>query len=232
MPEQESIYKSEAEGYERLIGHEDHKGNLVPALTRIAPIRGKTILDLGTGTGRFVRALSGMAGKTVAVDISAHMLRYARSRLPDSIHRSWGLVVGDNRRLPLRSEFADVAVAGWSFGHATVWYADHWRDEIGACIREMTRVLRRGGTAIICETLGTGSLEPDPPTPTLADYYEYLESEMGFNRRHISTDYKFSSLDEAVETIRFFFGDELAEKVKANHWTIVPEWTGIWWRKV
>jgi hypothetical protein len=96
----------------------------------------------------------------------------------------------------------------------------------------MTRVLRRGGTAIICETLGTGSLEPHPPTPTLSDYYDYLESEMGFNRRHISTDYKFSSLDEAVETIRFFFGDELAEKVKANHWTIVPEWTGIWWRKV
>ncbi len=230
MPEQESIYKSEAEGYERLIEHEDYQGNLVKALTGIVPIQGKTVLDLGTGTGRFARALSGLAGQTFAIDISAHMLQFARAMLLKDRPPKWALLVGDNRCLPLRSRFADVVIAGWSFGHATVWHGDRWRDEIGACIGEMMRVLRRGGTAIICETLGTGSWEPRAPTPTLADYYRYLESEMGFERKGISTDYKFSSIDEAAETIRFFFGDELADRVKTNRWSIVPEWTGIWWR--
>jgi ubiquinone/menaquinone biosynthesis C-methylase UbiE len=232
VPEQESIYKSEAEGYERLIEHEDYQGNLIRALAGIVPMQGKTVLDLGTGTGRFVRALSGSVGKAIAIDISAHMLQFARAMLLQASARSWGLVVGDNRCLPLQSRFADVVIAGWSFGHATVWHRDRWRDEIGACMGEMTRVLRRGGTAIICETLGTGSLEPRAPTPTLADYYHYLESELGFERKQVSTDYKFSSLGEAVETIRFFFGDELAEKVKTNRWSVVPEWTGIWSRTV
>jgi ubiquinone/menaquinone biosynthesis C-methylase UbiE len=232
VPEQQSIYESEAEGYERLIAHEDYRGNLLKAVAGIVPLKGKTILDLGTGTGRFIRALSGSAGRIFAVDISAHMLEFARARLLKESSSNWGVLVGDNRRLPLKSHLADVVIAGWSFGHATVWYGDRWRDEIGACLDEARRVLRPGGTAIICETLGTGSLEPHPPTAVLADYYQMLETELGFKRRQISTDYRFSSMEEAVETIGFFFGEELAERVETNRWRIVPEWTGIWWRRL
>ena len=231
MPEQDLIYRNEAESYERLILREDHEGNLIRALQEIVSVRGKTVVDLGAGTGRFTRALAGSARRIIAIDISRHMLKLARERMPEGRPGNWGFVVGDNRRLPFRSRIADIAIAGWSFGHATVWYGDHWRDEIGACIDEMTRVLGRGGTAIICETLGTGSLEPRPPSPTLAEYYRLLETELQFHRMQISTDYKFSSLDEAVGTIRFFFGDELADKVAMNRWIVVPEWTGIWWRK-
>lgn len=232
MPEQDLIYQSEAEGYDRLIEHEDHRGNLASAFREIVDLEGRTVIDLGTGTGRFVRALAGSAARLIGTDISPHMLQFARSKLPQDRRRRWTLVVADNRRLPLTPRMADVAIAGWSFGHATVWHGDRWREQISACVAEMTRVLRRDGTAIICETLGTGSLEPHPPTPTLSEYYRYLESEMGFARKDISTDYKFDSLDEAVETIRFFFGDTLAEKVAMNRWIIVPEWTGIWWRRV
>ena len=231
VPEQDLIYKKEAEGYERLILREDHEGNLIRALQEIVSVKGKTVFDLGAGTGRFTRALAGSARRIIAIDISRHMLDLARGKMPEGGPGNWELVVGDNRCLPFRSRIADIAIAGWSFGHATVWYGDHWRDEIGACIDEMTRVLGRGRTAIICETLGTGSLEPRAPTPVLADYYHALETELGFDRRQISTDYKFSSLDEAVTTMRFFFGDDLADKVAMNRWIVVPEWTGIWWRK-
>ena len=65
----------------------------------------------------------------------------------------------------------------------------------------------------------------------MAAYYRFLESEWGFTRGVVPTDYRFTSLEEAVETIGFFFGDELAAKVKANRWVIVPEWTGVWWRR-
>jgi ubiquinone/menaquinone biosynthesis C-methylase UbiE len=111
-----------------------------------------------------------------------------------------------------------------------VWYEERWRDEIDPAVREMMRLLRPGGTAIICETLGTGTLEPAPPTPTLEAYYHFLETEWGFARSVVPTDYQFATLEEAVETIQFFFGAELAQRVRRNRWTIVPEWTGIWWR--
>ncbi len=38
-------------------------------------------------------------------------------------------------------------------------------------------------------------------------------------------------MQEAAELSDFFFGGELAEKVKNNRWTILPECTGILWRE-
>jgi ubiquinone/menaquinone biosynthesis C-methylase UbiE len=232
MPEQHLIYQTEAEGYERLIRHEDYRGNLMRALLEITSPRGGTIVDLGAGTGRFIRALTGAASRIFAMDISFHMLTFARAKLLSAGPERWGLVVGDNRCLPVQSRFADIAIAGWSFGHATVWHSDQWRDDVARYISEMTRVLRQGGTAIICETLGTGCVDPAAPTPALAAYYRYLESELGFGRKQVSTDYQFPSVGEAAETIGFFFGAELAAKVRTNGWSIVPEWTGIWWRTI
>ncbi len=230
MPEQEEIYQSQAEGYDRLIQREDHQGNLLPALEAIVRLRGSVVIDVGAGTGRFTCMVSPMARLVVGLDQSTAMLRVARARLEGQASRAWHLSVGENRALPIRSEAADIVLAGWTFGHATVWYEERWRDEIDPAIREMMRLLRPGGTAIICETLGTGSAEPAPPTPTLEAYYQFLEIEWGFARRVVPTDYQFATLEESVETIQFFFGEELAARVRRNRWTIVPEWTGIWWR--
>ena len=39
--------------------------------------------------------------------------------------------------------------------------------------------------------------------------------------------------DETLEYLaRFFFGDELGDKVRQNNWVILPECTGIWWRRI
>jgi hypothetical protein len=37
---------------------------------------------------------------------------------------------------------------------------------------------------------------------------------------------------EAEELTRFFFGDELANRIKNEGLLIVPECTGIWWKTV
>ena len=47
----------------------------------------------------------------------------------------------------------------------------------------------------------------------------------------IRTDYRFASVQEAVELTRFFFGDELADRVRVEDWLVLPENTGIWWRR-
>jgi hypothetical protein len=71
-------------------------------------------------------------------------------------------------------------------------------------------------------------LTPAPPTPGLANYYAWLENEWGFSRQQIQTDYQFWDLDEAIELANFFFGAELADKVRENNWVRLPEWTGVW----
>lgn len=230
MPEQAEVYRQHAAHYERLVAREDYQGNILPALEAIRPLAGLEVVEMGAGTGRFTAMLAPLARRIVALDNSRHMLGVAQAKLRGIGSGNWSLCVGDNRRLPLAPACADVALAGWSFGHATVWYEDRWRDEIGRALAEMGRVLRPGGTAVIFETLGTGSEEPKPPTETLAAYYAYLEGEQGFSSTWIRTDYRFESLAEAEELARFFFGDDMAAQVAANEWVILPECTGIWWR--
>jgi hypothetical protein len=108
---------------------------------------------------------------------------------------------------------------------------EQWRAQVASAIGQMQRALRPAGTVVIIETLGTGSTEPAPPSPELAEYYAWLEREQGFERVEIRTDYQFATLEAAAKLTGFFFGDEFARRVVAEQWTRVPECTGIWWRR-
>ncbi|MBI3165497.1 MAG: class I SAM-dependent methyltransferase, partial [Chloroflexi bacterium] len=56
--------------------------------------------------------------------------------------------------------------------------------------------------------------------------------EKGFQNKWIRTDYKFDSPAEAEELSRFFFGDELGNKLREKKWVVLPECTGVWWLKI
>ena len=95
----------------------------------------------------------------------------------------------------------------------------------------MDQALRPGGAVAIIETLGTGETEPAAPTPGLADYYDWLEKERGFQREVLRTDYVFPDVDTAASVTGCFFGPEFAERVRAERWTRIPECTGLWSRR-
>jgi ubiquinone/menaquinone biosynthesis C-methylase UbiE len=223
------IYQQHAEEYDELIRAEDCDGQLIPALEKIRPLAGAKVLEVGVGTGRIARAIAERVAHLVGVDRAAAMLEVARQRLTALGHDGkWELHCADARELPVGSAWADVAVAGWVFGHFREWMPEGWRDEVGRALTEMRRALVPGGALIVIETLGSGQLEPAPPTPGLAEYYAWLEAQ-GFARETLRTDYDFASVDEAARITGFFFGDDFAAKVRANRWKRVPEHTGVWW---
>jgi ubiquinone/menaquinone biosynthesis C-methylase UbiE len=231
MPDHfQTIYATQAALYERMVAREDMHGNLFAALTEIMSLDGATVVEFGAGTGRLTRLLSLMANHVYAFDISHHMLVEAARVLELTGSTNWSLAVADNRAIPVRPHTANLAIEGWSFGHAVGWYPDSWREEIGKMIGEMRRALKPGGAAILFETMGTGSRQPNPPTAGLATLYTWLENEQGFRYKWIRTDYHFESVEEADELTRFFFGDALADEIVAKQMTILPECTGVWWR--
>jgi hypothetical protein len=87
---------------------------------------------------------------------------------------------------------------------------------------------RVGGARIVIETLGTCRDAPAPPNERLAAFYEVLEGSWGFRRQVIATDYAFDSVDHAERVMGFFFGPEMAARVRARDARVVPEWTGVW----
>lgn len=241
MTDFKQIYAAQAARYEQMVAREDYEGHILPALGGIRPFTHQTVIELGAGTGRLTRLLAPHVRRIIALDISPHMLDVAREKLDlAGFHatgdrqpaRSVELVAADNRHLPIAGQTADIAIAGWSLGHFVGWYAADWRVQIGQALAEMRRVLRPGGVIIILETLGTGRETPQPPHEGLAAYYAWLENENGFSHTWIRTDYRFASVDEADALTRFFFGDNLADRIRRDNLTILPECTGIWWRTV
>jgi len=228
--QQRKIYESDAERYEALIFREDHLGNIPRALDEIINVEGRDIVDLGAGTGRLTMMLAPRARFINSFDISDHMLDVTRSRLKALGLNNWRVEVADHRSVPLADDSVDLVVSGWSVSYLAVWNPDSWRAELEKWLEEMKRVLRPNSHIVLFESLGTGNESPIR-LPHLENYYPWLD-EMGFQNKWIRTDYHFESLDEAVELAGFFFGEEMADQVRAGRSVILPECTGVWWKKI
>ena len=191
---------------------------------------GVDVVELGAGTGRVTLLLAPHVRSIRAFDIAPPMAEVARRHLGRLGLHNWRVEVADNASLPVPDGSADLAVAGWTYGHQTVWKERGWRAPIEQAVGEMLRVLRPGGTAIVIETLGTGHTSPfDPPTE-LGRYYALLSEELGFASTWIRTDYEFGSTEDGVRLLRFFFGDEKADALARSGGRVLPECTGLWWR--
>ncbi|MCC7117297.1 MAG: methyltransferase domain-containing protein [Anaerolineales bacterium] len=226
MPTQEEIYKTEGDKYEALIAREDTQGNILQSLRAIVPLADKVVYDLGAGTGRLTRLLAPHVRQVRAFDISEEMLRVCREKLTAAKLSNWQVDVADHRQLPATNHSADLVVSGWSVSYLAVWNPNSWRAELEKWLGEMKRVLRPNSFIVLFESLGTGNEAPIQ-LDHLKDFYIWLD-ESGFQNEIIRTDYQFASLAEAEELSRFFFGDELGERVVKNGWTTLPECTGVW----
>ena len=228
--QQRKIYQSEGDRYQALVSREDYQGNIPRAIDEIINVNGLDVLDLGAGTGRLTLLLAPRVNSIRAFDVSAEMLRVGRQRLIASGLSNWQVDVADHRQLPVLDHSVDLIVSGWSVAYLVVWNPKTWRTELETSMNEMKRVLKPNGQIILFESLGTGN---DTPIQLahLQNYYPWLD-EAGFQHKWIRTDYQFESVEEAADLAGFFFGAEMADRIRLERLVILPECTGVWWRRV
>lgn len=226
----EKIYVTKAKDYHQMIVSEDMEGNILSALQDMLPLENAILLDLGSGTGRIPLLIHNLVRQVIALDLNYPMLQEQKNQ-KNIANGSWSLVHGNNQKLPFPKDWADIITVGWAIGHLRAWFKDDWKTQVRQVLSEMERVAVPGGSLVILETLTTGALDPSPPTPELAEYYVWLENDWAYSRQTIQTDYQFDSVDEAVTKTEFFFGPELADLIRKNNWSRLPEWTGVW-RKI
>ncbi|MBU9719842.1 MULTISPECIES: class I SAM-dependent methyltransferase [Bacillaceae] len=227
MPDHSKVYTKQTEMYDQMISKQP---SMLEVIEEIAPVNGIDVIDMGAGSGRLTTVLAPHVNSILALDSSAEMLRIIDEKLTARESSNFNTRVADHRDLPAENNSADLVVAGWSICYLGSSNVENNVQNIETVMAEIMRVLRPNGTVIIFETMGTGFETPNPPD-FLKEYYSLLENKYGFSHKWIRADYQFDSLEQADELTRFFFGDELADRVVRENLVTVPECAGVWWLK-
>ena len=102
----------------------------------------RSLLDIGTGTGRMLEVLAPAAERALGIDQSPQMLGMARARLERAGLRQAQLRQGDIYALPVERNAFDLVVL-----HQVL----HYLDDPARALREATRALRPGGRLLIVD---------------------------------------------------------------------------------
>ncbi len=109
------------------------------------------VLDAGCAFGRDVRLLHGRGFSVVGVDLAEKMIEEAKKRVPGA-----EFFVADVRDLPFEADTFDVILC-----NAVIMHVE--KKSAGKALQEFHRVLKPGGTLLLCNKKGTGEgLTPDP----------------------------------------------------------------------
>ncbi|HET9714982.1 MAG TPA: metalloregulator ArsR/SmtB family transcription factor [Pseudolabrys sp.] len=102
----------------------------------------RSLLDLGTGTGRILEMFGPVIERGLGLDLSLDMLLLARDRIERAGLRNCSVRQGDIYDLPLANDSFDVVVL-----HQVL----HFLDDGARAIREAARVLRPGGRLLVVD---------------------------------------------------------------------------------
>ena len=185
---------------------------------------GRAFLDIGCGTGFHLPLWAESAASVVGVEPHPPLVPLARRRTKRL--RNVTVLEGAAQQLPVPDASVDVAHARWAyfFGPGS---------EPG--LRELDRVVRRGGTAFVIDNdptrstfgrwFGRGFPEVDP------DAVERFWSTNGWQRRSIDMGWAFETREDLESVVRIELPPAVADEALAEHaGTEVDYAVNLWWR--
>ncbi|MEU7800069.1 methyltransferase domain-containing protein [Micromonospora arborensis] len=184
----------------------------------LGDLTGRTVVDVGCGSGRAVAELAERGAHAVGVDLDPEMIAVARERWPAGEFQ-----VGDAAELPLET------------GSATYYRADkvlHVLDDPARAVAEARRVLAPGGRAVLLgqdwDMIAIDSDDPETtrrlvhakadslPSPRVARRYRNLLLDAGFTDPIVEVHTAVFIDDTALDLLKRITDDEtwLAEQAQ------------------
>ena len=205
----------------------DHDGVIESAMREVlggTGWAGRDVLDLGCGTGFHLARWAADARTVHGVEPHPDLAALATRRTSRLANVT--VLTGTAQRLPLPPSSVDVMQARWAyfFGPGC---------EPG--LRELDRVMRRGGTAFVVDndtsrsTFGSWFRRGYPTVD--ASRVERFWSTHGWQRRLLDVEWSFSTRAELESVVRIELDERVADEVLAEHeGTSVDYAVNLWWR--
>lgn len=190
----------------------------------VASWEGRTVLDVGCGTGYHLPRWAETAARVVGVEPHPSLAALARRRTRRL--SSVSVLEGAAQALPLPDASVDVVHARWAYFLGPGC-------EPG--LAELDRVVRRGGTAFVIDndatrsTFGAWFRRGYPTVEPVA--IERFWSQRGWTRIPVDMGWSFSSRADLEAVVRIELTREVADEVLAAHeGTEVDYAVNVWWR--
>jgi SAM-dependent methyltransferase len=190
----------------------DPDGAIEAAMRSVQDWAGLAVLDVGCGAGFHLPRFAATAASVVGVEPHLPLVMRARARVAALGCKNVSVRSGRAQALPLADRSVDVAHARWAyfFGPGC---------EPG--LRELSRVLRRGGVAFV--------IDNDPTRSTLGGWFmralpqwdaaavEWFWARAGFTAVPVDMRWSFARRADLEAVVRIEFAPELAEAILAEH---------------
>ncbi|MFH1401168.1 MAG: class I SAM-dependent methyltransferase [Nanoarchaeota archaeon] len=206
LSEGSKTYHEDAHIYERFSQAEDHPRMILDYL--LPSTKGKSVLDLGCGTGKYMAHLASSASRYVCLDISSEQLRIARTRAEGNVE----FLCSSAESIALPDESMDIIISTWVLGTIVD------KDRRSAALREAQRVLKKQGSIYLVENDVGGDFERIrgryPDTTRTKRYNEWLEMHDFQAVKRFTTYFQFHDVDEAKRIFGSIWGRDVADRTK------------------
>jgi SAM-dependent methyltransferase len=188
----------------------DPDGAIEAAMRAVRDWRGATLLDIGCGSGFHLPRFAADAARVLGVEPHPPLVELARRRTAGMAHVD--VRTGTAQRLPVPDASVDVVHARWAyfFGPGC---------EPG--LREVGRVLRRGGAAFVVDNDATSSTFGSWFRRALPSYdaaaVERFWAGQGWSRTPLEIRWACRSRAEFEAVVRIEFEPRLADEILTDH---------------
>jgi SAM-dependent methyltransferase len=187
----------------------DPDGLVLDAMRELAPWRGRTLIDLGCGSGFWLAGYASEASEVIGIEPDPKLLPLARARTPLA-----RVLAGSAEHIPLPDESADVVHARFAY---------FWPPGCDAGLTEVLRVLRPGGALVVVDNdyrdgEFAGLLRAAGPSaqgrPDITDPWWAAR---GAERAEVTSSWQFDSRDDFEAVLRLEFPGPVSDRWLAGN---------------
>lgn len=203
-------YYHEANIYEHFSEVEDKPKLILNFLKE--KIKSKIVLDLGCGTGKFLKPLSPISKEYIGLDISANQIEIAKTKTANFDNVKF--LCSSAESINLLDKSVDVIISTWVLG--TILEEERRLK----ALNEAKRVLKENGEIFLVENNIGGEFETIrgryPNLEETKKYNDWLESQ-GFKPiNKFETYFEFDSEKEAKENFKAIWGKETSKQIRSK----------------